>query len=368
MIAPVIPAPSTDSSDVSPNDAVILIDWENISSAGLAGIRQVLRDTGTDRRIVLIRAYADWSVHRAAGLAMANLGAQLVHVTSNIQGKNSADMQLTVDAMSLMHGHCKINTFAIVSGDRDFTPLVRELRLQGHEVLGFGRDDATSQVLRKLCDQFTFLKSPSANATKNVVARSSSEIGTGPNRRNALSGSTTFPASSRVVSVTDELRDAVALAFVDAWQVDGYPVPCEPLGKVSTEPDAISINRFFASLQNCGTDIRIDELVSPGKRSFARCAEFLAVAGLLTIDYAQPCSPKVIATGATISRLQCVLSDSACAADELMANDSDLFQGSSDDTRLTPASPRFSCGPKRTCTDGAKSRFDLVQHNPHLAG
>src|SRR5262249_31898603 len=71
-------------------------------------------------------------------------------------GKNSADIRLCVDAIDLAYSKEHINTFAIVSGDSDFSPLVSKLKELGKHVIGLGMQDSTSDLLGDICDEFIY--------------------------------------------------------------------------------------------------------------------------------------------------------------------------------------------------------------------
>src|SRR5205823_10354420 len=73
-----------------------------------------------------------------------------------LTGKNSADIRLCVDAMDLAYSKEHIDTFVIVSGDSDFSPLVSKLKELGKHVVGIGMADSTSNLLRDNCDEFIY--------------------------------------------------------------------------------------------------------------------------------------------------------------------------------------------------------------------
>src|SRR5438067_1931293 len=73
-----------------------------------------------------------------------------------MSGKNSADIRLCVDAMDLAFSKEHIDTFVIVSGDSDFSPLVSKLKENGKHVIGLGMADSTSELLRDNCDEFIY--------------------------------------------------------------------------------------------------------------------------------------------------------------------------------------------------------------------
>ena len=71
-------------------------------------------------------------------------------------GKNSADIRLVVDAMDLAWSKPHVDTFVIVSGDSDFSPLVSKLKENGKHVIGLGMKGSTSDLLRDNCDEFIY--------------------------------------------------------------------------------------------------------------------------------------------------------------------------------------------------------------------
>src|SRR5262249_61091167 len=82
---------------------------------------------------------------------------ELVEIPRGAQsGKNSADIRLCVDAMDLAYSKEHIDTFVVVSGDSDFSPLVSKLKENGKHVIGLGMQESTSDLLRDNCDEFIY--------------------------------------------------------------------------------------------------------------------------------------------------------------------------------------------------------------------
>jgi uncharacterized LabA/DUF88 family protein len=71
-------------------------------------------------------------------------------------GKNSADIRLVVDALDLCYTKSHVDTFVIISGDSDFSPLVSKLRENAKQVIGVGVKQSTSDLLIANCDEFIF--------------------------------------------------------------------------------------------------------------------------------------------------------------------------------------------------------------------
>jgi hypothetical protein len=108
-------------------------------------------------RIIVKRAYADWSVERSKRDQLLELGIEAVHhFRSTKSGKNSSDIKLAIDAVDLLHS-ADLDTFVIVSSDSDFVPLVSKLRAAGKSVVGAGRREAASATLIKSCDRYIYL-------------------------------------------------------------------------------------------------------------------------------------------------------------------------------------------------------------------
>ncbi|NJO78093.1 MAG: NYN domain-containing protein [Cyanobacteria bacterium RM1_2_2] len=132
----------------------ILIDAENMSAAWVG---PVLGRLQSPKVLTLKRAYGDWSKAQLNGWkpVLSEYGIHPVHAPTYVAGKNSADMMLTIDAITLLHQ--QITWFCIVSNDSDFTPLVHHLTGAGAKVVGFGSHQV-SQAFAKACHKFVYLK------------------------------------------------------------------------------------------------------------------------------------------------------------------------------------------------------------------
>lgn len=134
----------------------VLIDYEN---TGLDPLKQLFDQLSNVGRVLVRRAYADWSAvtrpHKDDLLALAIEPIQLFRTTTS--GKNASDLRLTIDAMDLLNAGIA-DTFVIVSSDSDFVPLVNRLHAAGKTVIGAGRQDGTAQGLVKSCDRFLYFE------------------------------------------------------------------------------------------------------------------------------------------------------------------------------------------------------------------
>src|SRR5262245_14052616 len=140
----------------------VFVDFENLA-LGFQGrrdrfeIERVLERLVEKGKIVAKKAYADWSRFSTYTAPLHEAGIELVEIPKrSLSGKNSADIRLCVDAMDLAYSKEHIDTFVIVSGDSDFSPLVSKLKENGKHVIGLGMQDSTSELLRDNCDEFIY--------------------------------------------------------------------------------------------------------------------------------------------------------------------------------------------------------------------
>ncbi|WP_308818538.1 NYN domain-containing protein [Pseudonocardia alni] len=143
----------------------LLLDYENLAIGARDGLGVVPFDFGpvadalAERgRVVVRRAYADWSSFDEDRRLMARAQVELIEIPQRIGGsrKNAADIKLAVDAIELAYEREFITTFAIGTGDSDFTPLMHKLRELDKRVIGIGVQSSTSALLPPACDEFLF--------------------------------------------------------------------------------------------------------------------------------------------------------------------------------------------------------------------
>jgi uncharacterized protein (TIGR00288 family) len=140
----------------------VFIDFENLA-LGFQGrrerfdIERVLERLVEKGKIVSKKAYADWNRFSPYTASLHEAAIELIEIPRRSQtGKNSADIRLVVDALDLAYSKEHIDTFVIVSGDSDFSPLVSKLKENGKHVIGLGMQDSTSELLRDNCDEFIY--------------------------------------------------------------------------------------------------------------------------------------------------------------------------------------------------------------------
>ena len=138
----------------------VFVDFENLA----IGLRPrkfdaevILRRLLEKGRIVYKRAYCDWGGYRNEVRDLHTHGIQLVDIPqTRASGKNSADIHMVVDAIDLSYAKEHIDTFALVTGDSDFSPLASKLKENDRRVIGCGVRKSTSDLLIGSCDEFIF--------------------------------------------------------------------------------------------------------------------------------------------------------------------------------------------------------------------
>ncbi|MCA1686532.1 MAG: NYN domain-containing protein, partial [Planctomycetia bacterium] len=120
-------------------------------------IQKVLERLVEKGKLIVKKAYADWSRYQGYTAPFHEAAIELIEIPKRSQtGKNSADIRLVVDAMDLAWSKPHVDTFVIVSGDSDFSPLVSKLKENGKHVIGLGMKGSTSELLRDNCDEFIY--------------------------------------------------------------------------------------------------------------------------------------------------------------------------------------------------------------------
>lgn len=155
------------AAPVAPEDEriALFLDYENlaigardglgVSPFDFAPVADALAERG---RVVTRRAYADWSAFDDDRRLLARAQVELIEIPQRIGGsrKNAADIKMAVDAIELAYERGFVTTFAIGTGDSDFTPLMHKLREMDKRVIGIGVQSSTSALLPAACDEFLF--------------------------------------------------------------------------------------------------------------------------------------------------------------------------------------------------------------------
>jgi uncharacterized protein (TIGR00288 family) len=120
-------------------------------------IKPVLERLLLKGSIVVKKAYCDWDRYKGFKATMHEANFELIEIPHvRLSGKNSADIRMVVDALDLCYTKSHVDTFVIISGDSDFSPLVSKLRENAKRVIGVGVKQSTSDLLVANCDEFIF--------------------------------------------------------------------------------------------------------------------------------------------------------------------------------------------------------------------
>ncbi len=144
-------------------DLAVFCDFENVA----IGVRDegyddfdielVLERLLDKGKIVVKKAYCDWERYKSSKKPMHEAGFEMIEIPHvSYSGKNSADIRLVVDALDLCYTKLHLDTFVIVSGDSDFSPLVAKLRENAKTVIGLGVKSSSSDMLMEACDEFIY--------------------------------------------------------------------------------------------------------------------------------------------------------------------------------------------------------------------
>jgi uncharacterized protein (TIGR00288 family) len=145
------------------NNMAVFCDFENVA-LGVRDARysrfdidKVLERLLLKGSIVVKKAYCDWERYKEFKAPMHEASFELIEIPHvRMSGKNSADIRMVVDALDLCYTKAHVDTFVIVSGDSDFSPLVSKLRENNKIVIGVGVKSSTSDLLIANCDEFIY--------------------------------------------------------------------------------------------------------------------------------------------------------------------------------------------------------------------
>jgi len=196
----------------SPNMA-LFCDFENIAlgvrdaNYKAFDVQKVLERLLLKGNIVVKKGYCDWERYKEFKQPMHEAAFELIEIPHVRQsGKNSADIRMVVDALDLCYTKAHLDTFVIISGDSDFSPLVSKLRENNKIVIGVGVKNSTSDLLIANCDEFIFYD--------DLVREE-------PKRRRSRKKSTVKAKTSAPKSDEDKAQEALELVMATVEDVFG---------------------------------------------------------------------------------------------------------------------------------------------------
>src|ERR1700751_3828599 len=158
----------------------LFCDFENLALGGRDAkyaqfdMKKVLERLLLKGSIIVKKAYCDWERYKEFKASMHEAAFELIEIPHVRQsGKNSADIRMVVDALDLCYTKAHVDTFVILSGDSDFSPLVSKLRENAKTVIGVGVKKSSSDLFINNCDQFIYyddlvLATPSKTNVRGV--------------------------------------------------------------------------------------------------------------------------------------------------------------------------------------------------------
>lgn len=191
---------------VETKNMALFCDFENVALGvrdaqyDKFDISKVLERLLLKGNIVVKKAYCDWSRYKEFKAAMHEASFELIEIPHVRQsGKNSADIRMVVDALDLCYTKSHVDTFVIISGDSDFSPLVSKLRENNKIVVGVGVKNSTSDLLIANCDEFIYYDDLVRAKTQPARAR--------------VTRKTNTPAGKAMPAVTDKKQEAFDLVL-----------------------------------------------------------------------------------------------------------------------------------------------------------
>src|SRR5258706_2179749 len=183
----------------------VFCDFENVAlgvrEAKYAqfDISKVLERLLLKGSIVVKKAYCDWERYKEFKAPMHQASFELIEIPHvRMSGKNSADIRMVVDALDLCYTKAHVDTFVIVSGDSDFSPLVSKLRENDKTVIGLGVKKSTSDLLVAACDEFIYYD----DLVREVKARKPA-----PRRKSSAKDAAGTPVASAPSNAEDKQED-----------------------------------------------------------------------------------------------------------------------------------------------------------------
>jgi NYN domain/OST-HTH/LOTUS domain len=233
----------------------LFLDYENLAIGARDGlgvspfdfgpISDALAERG---RVVVRRAYADWSNFDEDRRLLARAQVELIEIPQRMGAsrKNAADIKMAVDAVQLAFERGFVTTFAIGTGDSDFTPLVHKLRELDKRVIGIGVQSSTSALLPPACDEFLFYdRLPGVEPGTPLPARRGRGRGgrpaAEPPRQESRTKATGPAGPAAAVEPQPMMDQPVA--------VESQPVMDEPVAAATDQDVAALVARTLAGLQ-----------------------------------------------------------------------------------------------------------------------
>jgi uncharacterized protein (TIGR00288 family) len=234
------------------NNMAVFCDFENVAlgvrDAKYAkfDIGKVLEKLLLKGSIVVKKAYCDWERYKEFKGPMHEASFELIEIPHvRMSGKNSADIRMVVDALDLCYTKSHVDTFVIVSGDSDFSPLVSKLRENNKLVIGVGVKSSTSDLLIANCDEFIYYD--------DLVRKE--EQRRGRRKAPAKQAPAKLPAAAQAAAVPASGEPAAAQA------AETRPAEASPQSKTDDEKKQEAFDLVLATIEALAEDREEDEKI-----------------------------------------------------------------------------------------------------------
>jgi uncharacterized protein (TIGR00288 family) len=246
------------------NNMAVFCDFENVAlgvrDAKYAkfDIGKVLEKLLLKGSIVVKKAYCDWERYKEFKAPMHEASFELIEIPHvRMSGKNSADIRMVVDALDLCYTKSHVDTFVIVSGDSDFSPLVSKLRENNKLVIGVGVKSSTSDLLIANCDEFIYYddlvrKEEQRRGRRKAPAKQ------GSGRQPAAAAATPAPSAPTALTVAESATPAAPA--VEVALVEAAPA-ASPAAKTEEEKKQEAFDLVLATIEALAEDREEDEKI-----------------------------------------------------------------------------------------------------------
>jgi uncharacterized protein (TIGR00288 family) len=236
------------------NNMAVFCDFENVAlgvrDAKYArfDIGKVLEKLLLKGSIVVKKAYCDWERYKEFKAPMHEASFELIEIPHvRMSGKNSADIRMVVDALDLCYTKSHVDTFVIVSGDSDFSPLVSKLRENNKWVIGVGVKSSTSDLLIANCDEFIYYD--------DLVRKEEQRRGPRKTPARQAGGRQAAPAQVATAPVATTTAPAAEVAPPDA------PAAAAAASKTDDEKKQEAFDLVLATIEALAEDREEDEKI-----------------------------------------------------------------------------------------------------------
>jgi uncharacterized protein (TIGR00288 family) len=239
------------------NNMAVFCDFENVA-LGVRDAKYAKFDIGKvlerlllKGSIVVKKAYCDWERYKEFKAPMHEASFELIEIPHvRMSGKNSADIRMVVDALDLCYTKSHVDTFVIVSGDSDFSPLVSKLRENNKLVIGVGVKSSTSDLLIANCDEFIYYDDL-VRKEEQRRGRKKTPMKQAPGKP-AASGAATTPAAADAIPV--------AAVTIEPVPADGPTAPSHS-HKSEAEKKQEAFDLVLATIEALAEDREEDEKI-----------------------------------------------------------------------------------------------------------